>query len=136
MLYYLFQWLDRYDFPGAGMFSYTSFRALMAVILALLISSIWGDRFIHLLKRKQITETQRDAKTDPFGVQKVGVPSMGGIIIIVAILIPCLLLGRLGNIYMLLMLITTVWLGSLGFADDYMASSKSSARWAWASSWA
>ena len=116
MLYYLFQWLDRYDFPGAGMFAYTSFRALMAVILALLISSIWGDRFIHLLKRKQITETQRDAKIDPFGVQKVGVPSMGGLIIIVAILIPCLLLGRLDNVYMLLMLITTVWLGSLGFA--------------------
>ena len=120
MLYYLFQWLDQYDIPGAGMFAYTSFRSLMAVILALLISSIWGDRFIHLLKRKQITETQRDAKIDPFGVQKVGVPSMGGIIIIVAILIPCLLLGRLGNIYMLLMLITTVWLGSLGFADDYI----------------
>ena len=120
MLYYLFQWLDRYDFPGAGMFAYTSFRALMAVILALLISSIWGDRFIHLLKRKQITETQRDAKIDPFGVQKVGVPSMGGLIIIVAILIPCLLLGRLDNVYMLLMLITTVWLGSLGFADDYI----------------
>ena len=120
MLYYLFQWLDQYDFPGAGMFSYTSFRSLMAVILALLISSIWGDRFIHLLKRKQITETQRDAKIDPFGVQKVGVPSMGGLIIIVAILIPCLLLGRLDNVYMLLMLITTVWLGSLGFADDYI----------------
>ena len=120
MLYYLFNWLDQYDFPGAGMFAYTSFRALMAVILALLISSIWGDRFINLLKRKQITETQRDAKIDPFGVQKVGVPSMGGVIIIVAILIPCLLLGRLGNIYMALMLITTVWLGSLGFADDYI----------------
>ena len=120
MLYYLFQWLDQYDFPGAGMFAYTSFRSLMAVILALLISSIWGDRFINLLKRKQITETQRDAKIDPFGVNKVGVPSMGGVIIIVAILIPCLLLGRLGNIYMALMLITTVWLGSLGFADDYI----------------
>ena len=64
MLYYLFQWLDKYDFPGAGMFGYTSFRALMAIILALLISSIWGDRFINLLKRKQITETQRDADID------------------------------------------------------------------------
>lgn len=117
MLYYLFQWLDKYDFPGAGMFAYTSFRSLMAVILALLISSIWGDKFIDLLKRKQITETQRDASIDPFGVNKVGVPSMGGVIIIFAILIPCLLLGRLENIYMVLMLITTVWLGSLGFAD-------------------
>ena len=102
------------------MFGYTSFRALMAVILALLISSIWGDRFIGMLRRKQITETQRDASVDPFGVNKVGVPSMGGIIIIVAILIPCLLLGRLGNIYMILMLVTTVWLGALGLADDYI----------------
>ena len=73
-----------------------------------------------MLKRKQITETQRDAKIDPFGVNKVGVPSMGGVIIIVAILIPCLLLGKLHNIYMILMLITTIWLGSLGFADDYI----------------
>ena len=120
MLYYLFEWLHKLNFPGAGMFGYTSFRALMAVILALLISSIWGDKFINLLKKKQITETQRDAKTDPFGVNKVGVPSMGGVIIIVAILIPCLLLGKLHNIYMILMLITTVWLGSLGFADDYI----------------
>ena len=98
MLYYLFQWLDKYDFPGAGMFGYTSFRSLMAIILALLISSIWGDKFINLLKRKQITETQRDASIDPFGVNKVGVPSMGGVIIIFAILIPCLLLGKLSNI--------------------------------------
>ena len=120
MLYELFKWLDKFDVPGAGVFGYTSFRALMAIILALLISTIWGDKFINLLKRKQITETQRDAKTDPFGVQKVGVPSMGGIIIIFATLIPCLLLGKLHNIYMVLMLITTVWLGSLGFADDYI----------------
>ena len=120
MLYYLFEWLHKLNFPGAGMFGYTSFRALMAVILALLISSIWGDKFINLLKKKQITETQRDAKTDPFGVNKVGVPSMGGVIIIIAILIPCLLLGKLENIYMILMLITTIWLGSLGFADDYI----------------
>ncbi|HIZ90589.1 MAG TPA: phospho-N-acetylmuramoyl-pentapeptide-transferase, partial [Candidatus Bacteroides merdavium] len=120
MLYYLFHWLDQYDFPGAGMFAYTSFRALMAIILALLISTIWGDKFIHLLQRKQITETQRDASIDPFGVNKVGVPSMGGVIIIFATLIPCLLLGKLENIYMILMLITTVWLGSLGFADDYI----------------
>ncbi len=120
MLYYLFEWLQRLDVPGAGVFSYTSFRALITVILALLISSIFGSRFIALLKRKQITETQRDAKIDPFGVDKVGVPSMGGVIIIVAILIPCLLLGKLHNVYMILMLITTVWLGVLGFADDYI----------------
>lgn len=120
MLYYLFKWLQEFDFPGSGIFNYVSFRALMALILSLLISSIFGDKFINLLKRKQITETQRDAVIDPFNVGKVGVPSMGGVIIIVAILVPCLLLGRLDNIYMLLMLITTVWLGSLGFADDYI----------------
>lgn len=120
MLYYFFQWLQEFDFPGSGIFNYISFRALMAVILALLISSIFGDRFINLLKRKQITEVQRDASIDPFNVGKVGVPSMGGVIIIVAILVPCLLLGRLDNIYMILMLITTIWLGALGFADDYI----------------
>lgn len=120
MLYYLFKYLEQFNFPGAGMFSYVSFRSLMAVILALLISAIFGSKFIDMLKRKQITETQRDASIDPFNVNKKDVPTMGGIIIIVAILIPCLLLGRLGNIYMILMLITTVWLGSLGFLDDYI----------------
>lgn len=102
------------------MFGYVSFRSLMAIILALLISAIFGQYFITLLKKKQISETQRDASIDPFNVNKVGVPTMGGIIIIVAILIPCLLLGKLDNIYMLLMLITTVWLGTLGFLDDYI----------------
>lgn len=120
MLYYLFQYLDKFDFPGAGMFSYVSFRALLAVILSLGISSIFGNYFIDLLKRKQISETQRDASIDPFNTQKIGVPSMGGIIIIVAIVIPCLLLGRLDNVYMILMLITTLWLGVLGFLDDYI----------------
>lgn len=120
MLYYLFRYLEQYDFPGARMFGYVSFRSLMAVILSLLISAIFGEYFIKLLKRKQITETQRDASIDPFNTNKIGVPTMGGIIIVVAILIPCLLLGRLHNIYMLLMLITTVWLGTLGFLDDYI----------------
>ncbi len=120
MLYYLFRYLEQYDFPGARMFGYVSFRSLMAVILSLLISAIFGEYFIKLLKRKQITETQRDASIDPFNTNKIGVPTMGGIIIIVAILIPCLLLGRLHNIYMLLMLITTIWLGTLGFLDDYI----------------
>ena len=120
MLYYLFRYLEQYDFPGARMFGYVSFRSLMAVILSLLISAIFGEYFIKLLKRKQITETQRDASIDPFNTNKIGVPTMGGIIIIVAILIPCLLLGRLHNIYMLLMLITTVWLGTLGLLDDYI----------------
>jgi len=120
MLYYLFEYLHKYGFPGAGVFGYISFRALMAIILSLLISSIFGNKFIDALKRKQITETQRDASIDPFNVNKVGVPSMGGVIIIVAIVIPCLLLGRLNNVYMLLMLITTLWLGTLGFLDDYI----------------
>lgn len=120
MLYYLFHWLDQYDIPGAGMFSYTSFRALLVTILALLISTIFGNKFINLLKSRQISETQRDAEIDPFGVNKVGVPSMGGIIIIFAILIPCLLFGKLHNTYMILMLVTTCWLGMLGFADDYI----------------
>ncbi len=120
MLYYLFQYLEKVDFPGAGMFGYVSFRSLMAVILALLISVIWGGKFIDFLREKQITETQRDASIDPFNVNKKGVPTMGGIIIIISILIPCLLLGKLHNIYMILMLITTVWLGALGFLDDYI----------------
>lgn len=120
MLYYLFHWLQEFNIPGARIFTYISFRALMAVILSLLISAIFGKMFINLLKRKQIVEIQRDEKIDPFGVNKVRVPSMGGVIIITAILVPCLLLGKLHNIYMILMLITTVWLGSLGFVDDYI----------------
>lgn len=120
MLYYFSQWLDRYDVPGAGMFGYVSFRALMAILLALIISTVWGGHFIQMLKNRQLTEVQRDARIDPFGVNKVGVPTMGGIIIIFGTLIPCLLLGKLDNVYMVLMLITTVWLGSLGFADDYI----------------
>ena len=124
MLYYLFKYLEGLDFPGARMFGYVSFRSLIAIILALLISSIFGQYFITLLKRKQISEEQRDPSIDPFNTGKVGVPTMGGIIIIVAILIPCLLLGRLDNIYMVLMLITTVWLGTLGFLDDYIKTFK------------
>lgn len=120
MLYYLFKYLDGMDFPGARVMGYVSFRSMMAVVLALLVSAIFGEYFIKYLKRKQITETQRDANIDPFGVEKKGVPSMGGVIIIVSILFPCLLLGKLDNVYMQLMIITTVWLGALGFADDYI----------------
>lgn len=120
MLYYLFDYLQQIDFPGARMMGYVSFRSLTAVILALLISAIFGERFIKFLKKRQITETQRDPAIDPFGVEKKGVPSMGGVIIIVAVLVPCLLLGKLGNIYMQLMIVTTLWLGILGFADDYI----------------
>ena len=100
------------------MWGYVSFRAILALILALVISAWFGERFIKYLKSKQITETQRDASIDPFGVKKIGVPSMGGIIIIIALLVPVLLLGRLRNIYLILMIITTSWLGFLGRMDD------------------
>ena len=120
MLYYIFRFLEQYDIPGAHLWSYISFRALLTLILSLLISAWFGERFIKYLKRHHINETQRDASIDPFGIEKKGVPSMGGIIIIVSILIPVLLLGRMRNIYLILMIVTTVWLGLLGFADDYI----------------
>ena len=120
MLYYLFRFLEQYGVPGSGMWSYISFRSLLALMLALVISAWFGEYFIKWMKRHRISEEQRDASIDPFGVQKVGVPSMGGIIIIVSILVPCLLLGRLRNIYMILMLVSTVWLGLLGSLYDYI----------------
>lgn len=120
MLYYIFRWIDQFGISGTHLWGYISFRAILAMIVALVISSWFGERFIKYLKSKQITETQRDASIDPFGVKKIGVPSMGGIIIIVAILVPVLLLGRLRNIYLLLMLVTTVWLGFLGGMDDFI----------------
>ena len=120
MLYYLFRFLEDYGVPGSGMWTYTSFRSLLALMFALLISAWFGGRFIKWMKKRNISETQRDASIDPFGVQKINVPSMGGVIIIVAILVPCLLLGRLRNIYMILMLVSTVWLGAIGFLDDYI----------------
>ncbi|WP_311441506.1 phospho-N-acetylmuramoyl-pentapeptide-transferase [Hoylesella enoeca] len=120
MLYYLFRVLEQYGISGSHLWGYISFRALLALILSLVISAWFGEKFIAFLKRKQITETQRDANIDPFGVKKIGVPSMGGIIIIVAILIPVLLLGRLRNIYLLLMIVTTIWLGFLGGMDDFI----------------
>ena len=120
MLYYLFRFLEQYGISGSHMWGYISFRALLALILSLAISAWCGEKFIKFLKKKQITETQRDATIDPFGVKKIGVPSMGGIIIILAILVPVLLLGRLRNIYLILMIITTVWLGFLGGMDDFI----------------
>lgn len=120
MLYYIFRWLDQFGISGSHLWSYISFRSILALVLALLISAWFGERFIKYLKSKQITETQRDAKIDPFGVKKIGVPSMGGIIIIVALLIPVLLLGRLRNVYLILMIVTTVWLGFLGGMDDFI----------------
>lgn len=120
MLYYIFRWLDQFGISGSHLWGYISFRAILAMILALIISAWFGEHFIKYLKSKQITETQRDASIDPFGVKKIGVPSMGGIIIIVALLIPVLLLGRLRNVYLLLMIGTTLWLGFLGGMDDFI----------------
>jgi phospho-N-acetylmuramoyl-pentapeptide-transferase len=120
MLYYLFRFLEQYDIPGSHLWSYISFRSLLTLILALVISAWFGEFFIKFMRRKKIYEIPRDVITDPFGVDKKGVPTMGGIIIIVAILIPVLLLARIRNIYIILMVVTTVWLGFLGFMDDYI----------------
>jgi phospho-N-acetylmuramoyl-pentapeptide-transferase len=120
MLYYLFRFLEDYNIPGSHLWSYISFRALLALILSLIISAWFGEKFIKWMRRRKIFETERDASIDPFGCEKKGVPTMGGIIIIVSILVPVLLLGRMRNIYLILMIITTVWLGFLGFMDDYI----------------
>jgi phospho-N-acetylmuramoyl-pentapeptide-transferase len=120
MLYYLFRYLGQYGISGAGMWQYISFRGLLTLVLSLLISMWFGQYFIQWMRKRNISEAQRDESIDPYGVEKKGVPSMGGLIIIVSIIIPCLLLGRLRNIYMLLMLATTVWLGAIGFIDDYI----------------
>ncbi len=120
MLYYLFDYLDtRFDLPGAGVFKYITFRSGMAIVTSLLLSTIWGKHIIKLLQRKQIGETVRD-----LGLQgenlKAGTPTMGGIIILLSLLIPVLLFAKLNNIYIILLLITTVWMGLIGFLDDYI----------------
>lgn len=120
MLYYLFRFLEQWDIPGSGMWSYISFRSLLALILSLVISVWFGEIFIKWMRRHGGLEAQRDRTVDPYGVEKRGVPTMGGVIIIVATIVPCLLFGRLRNIYMLLMIVTTLWLGLIGFADDYI----------------
>lgn len=125
MLYYLFDFLNRrFDLPGAGVFNYVTFRAILAIILALVVSIWLGKAFIKYMKRHGISETQRDAKLDPFNVNKKGVPTMGGIVIIASMVIPCLLIGKLHNVYMILMLVTTLILGGIGFADDYIKTVK------------
>ncbi len=123
MLYYIFRYLkEAFDMPGAGMWGYVSTRAITALILALIISMTFGEWFIRYMCRNNKVEVQRSSNIDPHSVAKVNVPTMGGIIIIVATVVPCLLMGRLRNIYMLLMLFTTLWLGLLGFLDDYLKS--------------
>jgi phospho-N-acetylmuramoyl-pentapeptide-transferase len=119
MLYDLFAYLDRIDFPGAGMFKYISFRSGITIMFALIISTAIGGRIIHKLQRLQIGEQVRNLGLEG-QMRKTGTPTMGGIIIIISILVPVLLFARLNNVYILLMLITTVWLGALGFADDYI----------------
>ena len=120
MLYYLFRFLDQFNIPGSHLWSYISFRSLLALILSLVISAWFGEYFIKYMRRKKIFETERDPAIDPFGVEKKGVPTMGGIIIIVSLLIPVLLFCRIRNVYIILMIVTTIWLGFLGFMDDYI----------------
>jgi len=120
MFYYLFDYLHKhFDLPGSGVFQYISFRAAMAVITSLIISMIFGKRIIRLLHKKLVGETVRN-----LGLageqQKQGTPTMGGLIILAAILIPTLLFAKLDNIYIILMIISTVWLGIIGFLDDYI----------------
>lgn len=121
MLYYLFDLIKDTGLPGARLMGYISFRALLAIVIALIVSTWFGSSLIRYFKKKQITETLREFDKNNL---KAGVPTMGGIIIIIAILVPCLLVGKLNNIYMLLLLLTTVWLGILGFADDYIKTFK------------
>jgi phospho-N-acetylmuramoyl-pentapeptide-transferase len=119
MLYYLFDYLHKLNLPGAGLFQYISFRASMALITSLIVSIFFGKRIINLLRKQQIGETVRDLGLAG-QIEKSGTPTMGGIIILSAILIPTLLFAKLHNIYVITMLLATVWLGVIGFLDDYI----------------
>lgn len=120
MLYSLFQYLDNaFNFPGAGVFNYLSFRAAMALITSLVISLLFGNRWISYLNKKQVGETIRDLGLEG-QLEKQGTPTMGGLIILASIFIPAILFANLANIYILLMLFTTIWLGAIGFTDDYI----------------
>ena len=120
MLYYLFDYLNKtMDIPGAGVFQYITFRSGLAIILSLLISTIYGKRIINFLKKQQVGETVRELGLEG-QTQKAGTPTMGGLIIIIATLIPVLLLSKLNNIYVILLIVTTLWMGTIGFIDDYI----------------
>ncbi|MFM7668813.1 MAG: phospho-N-acetylmuramoyl-pentapeptide-transferase [Bacteroidota bacterium] len=119
MLYYLFNYLDEFNFPGAGLFDYISFRAALALIASLVISILFGKKIINLLRRQQIGETVRDLGLAG-QIEKSGTPTMGGLIILGAILIPTLLFAKLHNIYVITMILATIWLGLIGFLDDYI----------------
>jgi len=124
MLYYLFQYLDEtYNLPGAGLFQFSTFRAAMAILFSLGISTIYGSRIIKFLQRKQMGETIRDLGLEG-QAEKAGTPTMGGLIIIFATLIPVLLFAKLDNIYIIMLIITTVWMGAIGFLDDYKKKMK------------
>ncbi|WP_257657736.1 phospho-N-acetylmuramoyl-pentapeptide-transferase [Parapedobacter lycopersici] len=120
MLYYLFTWIEEYThIPGLGLFQYISFRTAIAVILSLVITTVYGSRLIRMLQARQVGETIRDLGLEG-EKQKQGTPTMGGLIILAGILVPTLLFAKLDNIYVILMLITTVWMGTIGFVDDYI----------------
>ena len=119
MLYYFFRYLDSMDFPGAGLFNFISFRAAMALITSLIISVFFGKKIINLLRRQQIGETVRDLGLTGQN-EKQGTPTMGGLIILGSILIPTLLFAKLHNIYIITMIVSTIWLGAIGFLDDYI----------------
>ena len=119
MIYHLFQYLERFDIPGQGLFKYLSFRAMLTSVTAMLIAFFIGRRIISWLQRKQIGETIRDLGLEG-QMQKKGTPTMGGIIIIISIVVPALLFCDLTNVYLQLLLFTTLWCGALGFADDYI----------------
>lgn len=125
MLYYLFEYLEKqFQFPGgASLFGFLTFRAALAMIFALLFSTIYGKKIISFLSRKQMGETIRDLGLDG-QKEKAGTPTMGGIIIILATLIPVLLLAKLSNIYIILLIVTTIWMGIIGFIDDYLKKFK------------
>lgn len=124
MLYYLFEYLEtHFQIPGASLFGYITFRGAVAIILSLLISTIFGKRIIKFLQKQQVGETIRDLGLEG-QVEKAGTPTMGGIIIILATLIPVLLLAKLENVYIILLIVTTVWMGTIGFIDDYIKKFK------------
>jgi phospho-N-acetylmuramoyl-pentapeptide-transferase len=124
MLYYLFEYLDKtYDLPGAGLFNFITFRAILAVILSLFIASVYGKKIINYLRKKQVGESIRDLGLEGQN-EKAGTPTMGGIIIILATLVPVLLFAKLENIYVILLIVTTVWMGAIGFIDDYIKKFK------------
>jgi len=123
MLYYLFEYLEQFQFPGANLYSFITFRAALAIVISLLISVVYGKRIIGILRQKQMGETIRDLGLKG-QVEKAGTPTMGGIIIILATLVPVLLFSKLGNIYIQLLILTTLWMGAIGFMDDYLKIKK------------